>query len=278
MNDASAPVTSATSATHWFAERRQRILDANLGAVLEKQALSMCTIDEATDPEILKERGLGELAAAIETCTAFLHSRVLRRASYAVFGREFAPPTAEDERHRRAAVQVEARLRAAIEAAFPPPAVGAPFAVRDFEQTFCSYVTGEIGMGALVGVTKDHPLFGHGVPDSANHFCWPEGALYFVRLGLHADFWRATLPALVCSAQFFAATFWNRRTRTSTDYDCRNLRRAHAASATVLAVLDHHFRALTLPELAADFGRLLATALRDDRSLGQPIPSSLEFP
>lgn len=277
MSDPSAPVTSGTSDTHWFAERRQRLLDANLGAEIEKQALSMCTIDEATDPDVLRERGLAELATSIEACAAFLCFRVLRRASYAVVGREFEPPVAEDERHRRIAVQVEGRLRAAIEAAFPPPVSGTPFAIRDFEQTFASYSIGEIGMGALAGVTKEHPLFCHGIPDSGNHFFWAEAALYFVRLGLHPRFWGAALPALVCGAQFFAATFWDRRKRTLAAYDCRNLRTVPTASGTVLAVLDHHFRALTLPELAAQFGRLLAIALRDDPSLGRPVPTSMEF-
>jgi hypothetical protein len=261
-----------------FERRRHLILAAGLPAVLEKQALSMCLFDEATDPDALRTRGLGELAAAIESCTRFLVFRFLQRASWALRGREFEPPAAEDERHRAVAVQVEARFRSAIVAAFPPPVAGPAFGVRDFEQAFAAFVTGEIGMGALAGVPPADPFFCHGVPDSANHFCCAEAALLFVRLGLNADFWRTTLPTFVGTAHVFAANFWSRRERTLSAYDCRNLRGAVPASATVLATIDHYWRALTLPELAGQFGRLLAVSLRDDRSIGRPVPAAKEFP
>lgn len=272
------PAAGAETDPALFERRRQLILAAGLPAAIEKQALSMCLFDEATDPDALRARGLGELADAIESCTRFLVFRFLQRASWALYGREFEPPADQDERHRAVAVQVEARCRTALIAAFPPPVPGPAFGVRDFEQAFAAFVTGEIGMGAIAGVPITDPLFRHGVPDSANHFCCAEAALLFVRLGLHADFWRTALPTFVGTAHAFAANFWSRRQRTLSAYDCRNLRGSLPASAMVLASIDHYWRALTLPELAGQFGRLLAVSLRDDRNIGRPVPATKEFP
>jgi len=273
----SAHPPGSTPASLLFAERRNLVLAARLPATVEKQALSMCTLDEATNPDVLRERGLGDLGTAIQRLTQFLVFRALERAAWARHEHEFEPPVAEDDRHRPLAIEVEARLRAAIQAAFPAPVTGPAFGVRDFEQAFAAFVTGEIGMHAIAGVAKDHPLFSHGIPDSANHFCFAEAAFYFVRLGLQPRFWMTTLPTLVGTAQFFAAGFWDRRTRAWTSYDCTNLRRAAATSQAVLAAIDHYWRALTLGQLAEQFGLLLAVSLRDDRSLGHPNHCPREF-
>jgi len=254
--------------------RRERIAKHLKGA-LRESAEAMCRIDERTDPTALRHRGERSAAVDIETMTTFLCWRVLHRASWAVEGRPFEPPIAEDDRQTALAKRVEEVFRTAIVSALPPTSSARPFHVRRFEAMLAHFLAGEIATNRVHEEKEGDPLALHGMPDGPNFFCFPEAALLFIRLGLEPSFWALTLPAFVCGSQFFTANYWSGQRRVLAAYQPKHLVEPTPGSA-ILEMQRKYYSAMGTPRLAAEFSNILSIALADE-SLTVLTPRMPEF-
>jgi len=268
-------------------ERRKRRIEAfeqrlkregRLSA-LPKLAFAMCTFDRCTDPTQLRHDGNVESALQIEDLTQYLIHRVKQRAGHGVQRRPFdpprVPPMGDSTKLREQIVAVEERCRRALLEAFPPQ-VGSVFPIRRFEQTLAAFVGGEIRTGLLDPVEGTDDLAMHGVPDSANYFCFAEAVLLFLHCRIETKFWTPILRTFVGGAQFFASLYWDRTSRSWGSYSSNNLKLLVPAPV-ILAVIDHVHAAMDTSQLAAHFTDLVALALRDDPTLPAPQLTAKEL-
>lgn len=271
-----------------YVQRRRLIAGVAAGEVRDL-AVAMCEFDAMTDPDELESKKRRADALRVRELTEYLVFRAVQRAAWASIGREFEPDDGQDRRMHEAAVHVEALFRSALLKAFPRgpapkpgrgrPAVSSKYPLdrRRFEKAFARFVAGELAMPALCGAANvPAALASHGQPDGPKFFCFAEAALLFLRLGLHAPFWRMVLPSFVCGAQFFAANYWDRCARRLSSYSW-NCGATRTPSAAILAQLDHMEGSLDPSRLARRFGEVLEVALRDEPSLGRPMPAAREF-
>lgn len=262
---------------HWptrFSERRKRIRSI-VDVSLRESAEAMCTLDECTDPKhVAISKPL--LGRAIGELTVYLLYRVLQRTASAVHDLEFEAPS-QDEGQRKQAETVETCFREAIQKAFPPPAgTKLPFDQRKFERTFARFTAGELKLPKPASESTPDRLALDGIPDGPYYFCFAEAALLFLRLRIHPGFWRRALPTFLAGAQTFTLNYWNGSALALDAYAGAN-HTANMSSKAMLASLRQHYAVLELPRLLRAHGDLLATALRDEPRLPNPVRTPLEF-
>lgn len=257
-----------------FEGRHRRLQELPQRPVV-KRAIAMCAFDRDTDPDELRRKCRHTDAAAIEQVTQYLVFRAKTRAAWTLQNQSFQPPRDQDERYLQVTARVEALFRTALTSAFPPSIPGARIALREFEQTFAGFLSGELALSTLAPLACDDPIALHGIPDGAHYFCFAESALLFTRLGLEPNFWRPLLRSFVCGARFFAANYWRRAERIWTGYSPQTCVRT--SSEAILAMLDQYYAPMVEQQLAADFGQTLAIALSDEPSLPRTMPSAPEF-
>lgn len=262
---------------HWptrFVERRKRILSI-VDESLRESALAMCILDERTDPKhVAISKPL--LGRAIGELTVYLLYRVMQRTASAVHDLEFEAPS-QDEDQRKRAETVETCFREAIQKAFPPPAgTKLPFDQRKFERTFARFTAGELKLPKPATGSTPDPLALDGIPDGPYYFCFAEAVLLFLRLRIHPEFWRRTLPCFIAGAQTFTLNYWDGSALALDAYSGANCN-ANMSSQAMLASLRQHYAVLELPRLLRTHGDLLATALRDEPRLPNPVRTPLEF-
>jgi hypothetical protein len=264
---------------HWperFIERR-KLLETLPASDVRADALSMCTLDAATDPkhrEVMDARPLGR---AIAELAVYLLFRAQHRAACALRNQPFTPPVEEAEQRQRAA-QVEPCFHAAMLAAFPRPEgapADLPFDRRRFERAFARFSAGELAMRELVPKAPARLLL-DGTPDGSYHVCFAEAALLFVRFGLNADFWRLTLRTFVAGTATFAVNHWSGMARNLDAYQA-GFRQPLLSGAATLQALRLHYGALDLSQLLRSHGEQLATMLRDEARLPHVIAVPEEF-
>ncbi len=257
----------------------QRSKDEGRLSALPKLALAMCAFDRGTDPTQLREDGDDKSAVQIEDLTQYLIHRVKQRAGYGVHRRPFdpprVPPMGDPSKLREQIHAVETRFRLALLEAFPPQ-VGSVFPIRKFEQTFAAFVGGEIRTGLLDPIEGADDLAMHGVPDSANYFCFAEAVLLFLHCGIETKFWTPILRTFVGGAQFFASLYWDRKSRSWSSYGSDNVKLLVPAPV-ILASIDHLHAAMDTSQLAAHFTDLVALALRDDPTIPAPQLTAKEL-
>lgn len=256
-----------------FKERRKLLSKLPAGDVRD-DALSMCSLDEDTDPKHRDLKGKPNLGRAIAELAVYLLFRSQHRAAWALRDRPFSPP-AEEAGQRQRAELVEPCFHAALVRAFPPPHPGLPFDRRRFERAFTRFSAGELGMQKLL---QDVPakLALDGTPDGIYHVCFAEAALLFLRFGLEPEFWRLTLPAFTAGTATFAMNHWSGVARTLDAYGPAHLTLRMTGAAT-LAAMRLYYGAMELPQLLRSHGALLATMLRDEPRLPHVIPIPEEF-
>ena len=257
-----------------FAQRRAR-LSTRPQTHAWHQAMAMCELDERTDPTELCRKGRQEDAEAITALVRHLVFRIHQRAAWVLHGHPFEPPAESDRQLRPTIERVKVIFRKAVTAAFPPAFFGPAIDLRRFERTFAAFVAGELSMHRLAPIAGKDPIALHGVPNGATLFCFAEAVLLFLRLGIEARFWRPTLRSFTCGARFFAANYWTRKARRWAEYVPTTATRT--SSDAILSMLDQYYRALDAQQLADEFGRTVAIALRDEPRLPCPVPTAPEF-
>lgn len=264
---------------HWperFLERH-KLLETLPASDVRADALSMCTLDAATDPKHREVMADPKLGRAIAELAVYLLFRAQHRAACALRNQPFSPPVEEAQQQQRAA-QVEPCFHAAMLAAFPPPEgapADLPFDRRRFERAFARFSAGELALKKLVPNAPER-LWLDGTPDGSYHVCFAEAALLFVRLGLHPEFWRLTLRTFVAGTATFAVNHWNGTARHLAAYQAE-FRQPLLSGAATLQALRLHYGALDLPQLLRGHGEQLATMLRDEARLPHVIAVPEEF-
>lgn len=265
-------------------EKRRALLNGkDVKDALRARALAMCKFDELTDPNELELRDEKTMSDDIVELTRFLLRRTLQRVSWAIHDWEFEPDLRDDEGQRDRAARVEKHVREALLQIFPvphPPSRGAagdrPLHLGNCEGTIASFVAGELQMSHLV---EDCPaaMSMDGIPDGSNMFLFAEAALLFIRLDLHARFWRRVLPIFVCAAEFFATGYWNGTARRLDAYRPLPKHKTGVSSALILRHVEQRYRGMSAGQLAAQLSSIVGQALREDTAISVPTRRAKEL-